>query len=204
MAFISDRHKLVFVHITKTGGTSISVSLTDAHGAELRGDRDRLEWSGIGGDVPIEHSPGGIEVHSTIRDIHDKYPQSREYTSFCVVRNPWSRIFSYYQHKKRIEDTDLPPGDFAQALRASNYLLLQPQTFWMRDSIGLIAINHILRMDTIHAEFSALMAELGISATLPHLNRSDDTNYRDHYDDYARELIGEYYRHEIELFGFEF
>ncbi|HXK56579.1 MAG TPA: sulfotransferase family 2 domain-containing protein [Gammaproteobacteria bacterium] len=204
MAFVSDEHKLVFVHITKTGGTSISVALADAHGAELLGSRDRLEWSGIGGDVPPEYRPGGIEVHSTIREIHDKHPASKNYLSFCVIRNPWERIFSFYQHKKRIEDAALPPGDFAEAFKASNFLVLQPQSWWMRGSSGEIEIDHVVRMENLRDGFAQVMAAAGIDAELPHLNRSEPKCYRDHYDSYSRDLIGEFYRHEIELFGYEF
>lgn len=204
MAFVSKERRIVFVHIPKTGGTSISVALADAHGAQVTGNRSRLKDRGIGGAVPGEYRPNGISVHDTLQEIRQKFAPAKNYQSFCVVRNPWARIFSYYQHKRRINDPQLPPGTFAEVFRTSNFLLLQPQTFWMRGKSGALDIDHVLRMESLEADFNALMEDFDISARLPHLNRSDEKPYQDHYDDYSKQLILEYYHHEIERFGYKF
>lgn len=204
MAFVSKKHKFVFVHIPKTGGTSISVALIESHNAKVRGNADRLKHVGIGGNIPKVFRPNDIDVHDTICEIHNKFPESKGYKSFCVVRNPWERIFSFYQHKKRINDPNLPSGSFSEIFKKSNFLLLQPQTFWMRSENGKIEIDSIIKMESLENDFNEFAESVGMNASLPHLNKSKKEDYREHYDDYTKKLIGEYYKHEIELFGYKF
>jgi hypothetical protein len=60
-------HDFVFIHIPKTGGTSIRAALGMA----------------------------SVPYHLTARDMWQIYPASRSKFSFALVRNPWDRIVSY-------------------------------------------------------------------------------------------------------------
>lgn len=203
MAFISHEHKFVFIHITKTAGTSISSALCKAHGASLKKPDQVYSGRGVGGDIPKKHQPNPLEVHSTLIDVQ-RTGKIDGYLSFCVIRNPWERIFSFYQNRKRMGDKELEGLGFAETFRKHNYLLIQPQTFWMRGLSGEIEIGVILRMESLEDDFNSLIERMGIDCQLPRLNRSDQINYRDQYDDYSRRLVSEHYRYEIERYGYEF
>lgn len=69
---ISYRHKLLFVHIPRTGGTSIAYTMQDIFGKPHRG-------------VP------------THRRIEDFEVNPSEYFKFAVIRNPWAMVASWYQ-----------------------------------------------------------------------------------------------------------
>jgi len=201
MAFVSDEHELIFVHIPKNGGTAICDALARLHGKELIQNKPYIH-NGVGNGVPPSHRPNGIEVHDTQAEIFEKYPQAKGYTSFAVIRNPWARIYSFYKHKLRRGDRDLPDGSFAQVMRKSNVLLLQPQLWWICHGCEYYA----LRFENLENDYHDMMGYLGIKA--PDLNRLNTDiapdDYRKHYDEYSRSLIAEYYRYEIEVFGYEF
>ncbi|MCX4186767.1 sulfotransferase family 2 domain-containing protein [Methylophaga sp. OBS4] len=199
MAFVSNEKRLVFIHIPKNAGTSICKHLSMAHGLDLTGKRD-FKHNGVGNNIPPQFRPNGINVHDTLEEVHAKYPVCQSYVSFAVVRNPWARLYSFYLHKLRLGDKDLPPhGSFAEVFQKSNVLLLQPQFYWCRGA------DRVLRYEHLDDDYQRLSLDFDLKGDLPHLNRSQsDESYRDHYDDYSRKLIGEFYRYEIEQLGYQF
>ena len=71
---INTHHKWAFVHIPKTGGTSLSKVL---------------------GNIPNTTNPAG---HDSLRIIETNLS---EYFKFTLVRNPFTRIASAYFHEIR-------------------------------------------------------------------------------------------------------
>ena len=71
---ISHKHKFIFVHIPKTGGTSIeSLFIRNAH---------------------IKDVPG---KHHMVRNLDGEL--LKKYFAFTFVRNPWDRMVSYYKFR---------------------------------------------------------------------------------------------------------
>ena len=79
------QHSFVFIHIPKTGGTSIRTALGMA----------------------------SVPYHLTARDMWQIYPESRSKFSFAFVRNPWDRIVSY-AHSLRVGGDWHQPDKFAR------------------------------------------------------------------------------------------
>jgi hypothetical protein len=92
---ISNSRRFIFIHIHKTGGTSIERAL-DAH----------LAWNDIilGGSVYGERIQGpyskrfGLNKHGTLVDVERVCgsAQIEDYFTFALVRNPLSRMCSMY------------------------------------------------------------------------------------------------------------
>src|SRR5262245_55370335 len=72
---VSDSKRLVFVHIPKTGGATIEKVL-DNNVDDLRFDQRRR--------------------HDTLQQILDLEPALTDYWIFAFVRNPWSRLVSWW------------------------------------------------------------------------------------------------------------
>ncbi len=86
--FISHKYKAIFVHIQRTGGNSVQKIFEEY-------DPDLVET------IPIDPSKQRTK-HAWIADIESAVPNEvfRRYTKFCVVRNPFERLVSWYFHFK--------------------------------------------------------------------------------------------------------
>ena len=95
MPIVHDR-KLVFIHIPKTGGTSMSSHFFDFDSMKkLKFDKDRL----IGSVISIGEGKYRRSSHCTAQEIKDLYPKYFEdYKKIAVVRNPFDRMLSVFEH----------------------------------------------------------------------------------------------------------
>ena len=101
-------HSFVFIHIPKTGGTSIRTALDF--------------WS--------------AHNHFTAREIRQIYPESSGKFSFAFVRNPWDRLVSYGHSFTVPVDWDQPNRFDRLDLRPQVDFILDDDGAPMVDFIG--------------------------------------------------------------------
>jgi len=77
---INSPNKAVFIHIPKTAGNAIITVANTLYGTD-RIKNDRTENSNF---------------HSTLQDAEKYFDNISNLYSFTVVRNPWSRVSSWY------------------------------------------------------------------------------------------------------------
>lgn len=97
--FISHRYKAIFVHIQRTGGNSVAKIFA-------QNDPELVET------IPVDPSKNRTK-HAWIADIRAAIGDDifTRYTKFCVVRNPFERIVSWYAHLKNpLNEGDKPVG----------------------------------------------------------------------------------------------
>ncbi len=212
--------KAIYVHITKTAGSSIEVAL-DAVEQRNTGATDLATGEHV-------NVVTGEEKHLTARQCRqwvgeDKW---REYFKFAVVRNPWDRFHSLWWNGRYVgKRHELSLPEFAdhylhrnlsgrlQSLlqgRLRIHQRFRPQVDWLRSANGEIEMDYICRFETIAKDFAVVAERLGLpSAELPRVlvkNRSPLSRsfYADDFDDRTRELISAYYAEDIETFGYQF
>ncbi len=95
--FVSHKYRAIFVHIQRTGGNSIQ-RIFEEH------DPDLVQT------IPIDPARNRTK-HCYAADIEEALDPAifRAYTKFCVVRNPFDRMVSWYAHFK----DDANPEDAA-------------------------------------------------------------------------------------------
>ena len=195
---------LTFIHLPRTGGTSIGHWLyqnsSDANLAKL------------------DH-------------VHKRYSDqvaSKDTTTFAVVRNPWDRMVSlcyfmegwlkkredrpqwqnlrtqlkkYADFKSFIKDIkNLDPIDYTHNPDVNfNFSLIQQQTWWLDGPV-----THVLRFEKLEEDFKIIQNITNCYLPLPKENTSVHADYRTYYDDESRELVATWFADDIKQLGYEF
>lgn len=200
MAVYIKSHNCIFVHIPKTGGTSIVTWLEN----NFEVDKKSKHCSN---DTALEF-----------------WPNSE--WSFAVVRNTWARLASsytyqiqYYTNRLNLinqgkakkphkhfwqKDTvehilqELDKGFEYYLTQFDNPLDLDLQTSYIN------GVDYILRLENIDNDFKQIQEKLNCYYALPLKNTSSKTDYRTFYNSKTKDWVAENYAEEIEKFKYRF
>jgi len=171
--------------------------------------------------------PGGEQQRLDIQRLERRFPG---HLSFSFVRNPWARLVSVYCDKIRPEpvadDPHFPNGvhrgfvqrglpmragmpfeEFAEvtcahADEATEKHLMSQAFFLVRD--GAIVPSFLGRVESMADDWRSLAAMAGFEAPVMHLNRTQHADYTSYYDGRLVNLVGDRYRPDVEIFGYDF
>ena len=212
---VSPGRGYVFVHIPKTGGTSMALAL------EARALRDDI----LIGDTPKARrrrrrldgvrTAGRLWKHSRLADIEGLLPQDEldRLFVFTLVRNPWDRLVSYY-HWLRAQSFDHPAVRLAKRFDFAAFLN-HPETRatfardrygdYVRGSGGGARRAVFVRLEHLAEDLGPVEEHLGFRLDLPHANRSErPADWRSCYSEADRALVAELCADDIARFGYRF
>lgn len=216
---ISYRKNFLFIHIAKTGGTSVRAALR------------RYRWGGWYG-VPLWLAGQVDQLTRPRHKLGLKFPRhakaiaAREMLpepvfqglfKFVVVRNPWDLQVSSYHHilreKPHILDGVHSFGDFLRYKfdpdRPYDYMLdtsAELQHEYIVDLQGRVIVDFIGRYERLHEDFHTICRRIGVpTPELPHLRRADErTDYRRYYTDALAEQVAHHYARDLDVLGYRF
>lgn len=178
----------VFIHINKTGGSSIEKAL----------------------NIPFEHKTALEKISEIgIKRWQKKY-------SFTVVRNPWDKVVSHYHFRLqngKIYPPENPIGFREWVIQAyhhrhpahfSTERLFMPQVNWISDADGNVLLDRILRFERLEADFIQVLTHLGLQAKLPHEKQTDRGRYQQYFDVTTRRVVEQAFWSDIEYFEYQF
>ena len=215
---ISHKHKFIYIHIPKAGGTTIENTLFQ-YASDSFGTRFAKQ--------------NKCYRNKELFNIIEEYSN---YYTFTFSRNPYSRIASSYRFfkfynsmsfksfvNKVCEFIDLGTekiykerSNNTTALhvnlrKACNYPFndngnigyhILPQSYFVAQKNH---INFIGKMENLQEDFNIVCEKIGIpQQKLPHKNKTNHKHYTEYYDDETREIVAEKYAKDIEYFGYEF
>ena len=212
---ISRGRQFIFVHIPKTGGTSLALAL------EGRAMKDDLML----GDTPkalnrrrrlkAVEARGRLWKHSTLADIDGLVSRDEMAGMFCftLVRNPWDRMVSYY-HWLREQSFDhvavrkakaLAFGDFLADEEIAASIRAMPYGAYMVDATGRDRAALYIRLEHFDEDAAPLWAHLGFRLSLPRENASArHGDYRRYYTADESERLAELASTDIARFRYTF
>jgi hypothetical protein len=182
---INHQRKLLFIHIARTGGTSIETALAGQ------------DWWAI--------QP--TTKHLSAKQARDYYGEEiwNSYTKFSVIRNPWDRIVSMWAtgwwHKDNSHQ-DVSLFDFIRSLKPHDH---ERYNTLLYNEILNEDLDFILSFERLQVEFDAMLRAIGEQTIfLPHCQSRIRKPYRELFDEMTKKLVFEMFRDDIERFGFSF
>ncbi len=197
---INHKHKLIFIHIPRTGGTSIERALCGR------------DWLNI-------HAPSKHLTAHTAKKIYSEYWD--EYFKFTFVRNPWDRMVSLLKYGQ-FYGVSL---DIQDIIRSENYFMYFKKIEYDKryfnenqfndfntinesvyQNIFGVEMDFIGKFENLEEDFSEIcLINNIINKKLPHVEKSHHRkNYNQYYDSESIQLIEKKYNKDIKLFNYEF
>jgi hypothetical protein len=215
---LSLKYNFLFVHIAKTGGTSIRDSLWRYKWADpyripqfLCSRLSEMTGHKIGAKFP-RHAKLIAAKEMLPADVFDRL------FKFAFVRNPWDLQVSSYHHIRRerphlITHIDSFEGflrwkfDPARAPQYHADMSIELQSDYLVDLHGQRIVDFVGRYEVLVEDFEEACRRIGIRCPeLRHSRRAVDRrkDYRGYFNDATAELVAEHYRQDIEAFGYVF
>ena len=188
---ISHKDKCIFIHIPKTGGTSLFKLYSDEVGPYMSGESHLQKYQDYRGS---------------------------DYYITTFVRNPWDRMISEYKWLKLWPHAYVgePPGtfkDYCNILSDNALNYQESESAHLMTQLDLISfavdsvdnLDFTGRFENFERDLSFILKTIGSDKTeLPHENQTNHKHYIEHYDDETRQIVAEKYAKDIEYFGYEF
>lgn len=215
---LSLKHRFLFVHIPKTGGTSVRAALAPLRWQDpwylasfLCSRLSHLSSHRLGSKLP-RHAAAICAQEMLPRELFEGL------FKFAVVRNPFDLQVSSYHHLKRERPqllADCP--DFASFVRCKldperppQYhfdVSVRPQREYLIDLNGNLIVDFVARYERLDEDFATICERLGLRTQRPLPRRrqaTDRTGYRSYYDAATRDLVARAFAVDLERLEYRF
>jgi hypothetical protein len=173
---------ILFVHIPKTAGSSISKILD-----EKNLDNWKREW-------PRHHDPYSYLKEANLVD--------ERVFSFAVVRNPYTRTYSCYKQYNKTNQTDISFAQYLDNIKQGKIstvspLLHIPQSFYIMDQDDL-QVERLYKFENL----KELEDELGWELGFYNVGNYVVESYIQEYSDEAIKMVQDFYSSDFINFGY--
>jgi len=205
---ISHKHKFIFFAVPKTATHAVREVLRE------RAGRGYWEQQILHGEqvLPIDQLARIRHGHLTVTEAEAYLPQDiwRDYEKFAVVRNPFDRFVSACAFLTRGSSVfgRTPRRWMKAALQRQQFrqrVLIRPQVEQLCDDRGLIAMDHLVRYESLQTSLNDVLRKLGLeTATLQRRNVSQHAAWQTYFDDDLREQVSALYQSDLDCFNYRF
>lgn len=210
---ISHRHNFAFIHVPKTGGSSVAFSLW-----RLRDQVDHywanrwLARAGIRFNHLAPWPQKKFRTHASADALRRQLPADvfAGLFKFSFVRNPWDLMVSYWHylrrpsrrhHRRRLAERLTSFDDYVRyEIRRGKI----SQSRMLTDRDGRLLVDFVGRFENLEADFARICRVIGVEVALMQANRGEPRDYRDSYTPRLVELVAENFAEDIERFGYAF
>lgn len=211
---ISKRYRCLFIHIPKTGGTSIEAAL-DIFGDWKFEDQEKLFGQIQSSDIKNLGYLSNYLQHLTYEQCQTITPIDTSFKSFSIVRNPWDRLVSIFSNTdndlKRvaklqgIELDNLTFPEFIEATAQIEHIHLEEQYKFIYNVQGELCVDFVGRFEYLATSFNTLCQKiLNVELKLPCKNSSTHRAYTEYYSHKEKKIIEARYKKDIQIFNYKF
>jgi hypothetical protein len=189
-----DEHRCIFIHTTKTAGTTVA--------------------QGLFGYLPYHYTAVDYRVIFGKRDFN-------RYFKFAFVRNPWDRLYSAFRylkaggwdkkdaawaadHLSEFDDFNVFVKQWLCEANIQKHRHFWPQHRFICDRSGTLLVDYLGYFETLEQDVQMVGNRLGISVSLGIHNTNPGPSYLQAYDTEARHVVAHVYAQDIALLGYGF
>lgn len=199
--------EVLYLHIPKCGGTSISRALLSSAGFKLLSDSGPVVQPMLSTRWISTH----YDIDWFVRTGLLSRTRLEDSFTFTIVRNPFERAVSLFHYLKKIRrmnpawnlETFLEHINREQPViggcKVARFSQAAPQISWISQS-EWNGFTSILRLEEMASWKPMLETQLGTELQIPHVNRSRETPT--HLSGRAKEMILAYYSADFERFAY--
>ncbi|WP_417310467.1 sulfotransferase family 2 domain-containing protein [Devosia sp.] len=157
---------------------------------------------------------GPVPAHASAVNVRRAFPKSwEEYSSFCVVRNPYDRVVSDYFYRTNKMSTR---PEFSNYLRAvlgdernelSSRLYGNPIKTWpLYTADSRPIVSRVLRYENLEDDFPRFMASINVQPApqLPRLKQGirNEAGFRQFFQSQDVDLMKRHFGEELDHYGY--
>jgi chondroitin 4-sulfotransferase 11 len=179
---ISHKLKLIFIHIPKTGGTSLVTKLDNYHSDKYYNKN-----------------------HLNMKYYIEKYPKLliKNYYKITIVRNPFDRLVSWWFYCKslNLNEGKMTFKEFIIHRKGSTQLK------YLFDENNNITIDKIIKFENYQHEINELFKKCNLDIKMDIHTLKTNTNrkhYSYYYDEECINLVNTFFKEELDLFNYKF
>lgn len=179
---ILTEYRALFMHIPKTGGTSIERAFGSKHETLMHAQHWR---------------PKHFRAYLGVKKWNSYY-------KFVFVRNPWDRVVSHFFFYRDVQKILPRENTFLQYIRGQTEAPIVSQQYeFFEDNIN--NFNFIGRFETLQKDYEQICKQIDAPyKTLGHYLNSKHRHYSYYYTKELQWLVEDLYREDIEIFGYKF
>ena len=175
---IIDEHKVIFIHIPKSAGTSIETYFNNSS--------FRIQ--------PNKHD----NIYQIKKRFINSYNNCRK---FAIIRNPYDKMVSWYFYlKKKLGDYNViefnewikDPTKFWHIDDPISFL--DSQCSWIDDTV------EVIKFENLNEELNKFF---GFKIDLPVTNKSNHNHYLDYYNKESLSIVYKKYKEDFEKFNYK-
>ena len=161
---------------------------------------------------------GKVLHHLTYLDIYRKQKlylkkkTLKDYTKWCIVRNPYDRIISAYHFLgnnlsfQQFVDWIYNELDKYYRYKVEPFIVILPQWEFVLDENGKNGMDETLRFENLKEDFQKFQEKYNLKhLTLPHINsrKRKNKNIKEYYNQELADKVYHMYKWDFKMFGYK-
>lgn len=193
--------KIIFVHIPRTGGSSMENQLMKQLNV---GEHSRFVFE-INNPVPNR-----VVGHYKLSD-YSYYVNLDDYYTFSIVRNPWDLLVSYYEYFRKKDKTDIVNVisllSFEEFIIYLDKLKLKHKVTnfdeWI--TVGNKSVNFVAKLENLNDDYKIICNQLDIEyKQIVKSNTSTRNTYTEYYNSKTKDIVFNLFKNDIIRYGYEY